>query len=78
MTKAEMIKFLTGKYPINEAGAVQIISDLENEEDIECDIYDLLFGFYCDNGEIPYGTATAKDGDPVEWINNAVRSELGM
>ena len=40
------------------------------------DLYDALYDYYCDSGEMPYGTAKARDGDPVEWISNNLQSHL--
>jgi hypothetical protein len=34
--------------------------------------YDELFGYFMDSGEMPYGVAKARDGDPVNWITNAL------
>ena len=39
------------------------------------DLYDALFQYYCHNGEMPYGTAKARDGDPVEWITDRLDNE---
>lgn len=33
-------------------------------------MYDALYDYYTENGEMPYGTAKARDGDPAEWIEN--------
>mgnify|MGYP003625486092 CR=1 FL=1 len=30
-------------------------------------VYDALYDYYSDNG-MPYGVASARDGDPYEWI----------
>ena len=27
-----------------------------------------LFEYFCNSGEMPYGTMKARDGDPDEWI----------
>jgi hypothetical protein len=35
-----------------------------------------LFDFYSDTGEMPYGTMKARDGDPYEWIHNALMDEI--
>jgi hypothetical protein len=40
--------------------------------------YDKLYEYYVNNGEMPYGTAKARDGDPAIWILNQVTIELGM
>ena len=36
------------------------------------DLYDALFDYYFDSGEMPYGTAKARDGDPYEWIERKI------
>lgn len=40
------------------------------------ELYSFLFDYYCNNGEMPYGVAKARSGDPFEWINTAVASAL--
>ena len=37
-------------------------------EDLDEDLYDALYDYYCDMGEMPYGTMKARDGDPFEWV----------
>lgn len=39
------------------------------------DDYDTLFDFY--SGEMPYGTAKARTGDPVQWIFDRLEQEFG-
>ena len=34
------------------------------------EFYEALFAYFSDNGEMPYGTQKARDGDPVEWITD--------
>jgi len=41
---------------------------VEQSAEIPEDIYDALYDYYTESGEMPYGTAKARDGDPVEWI----------
>ena len=36
--------------------------------DLDEDLYDALFDYYCDEGEMPYGVAKARSGDPYEWV----------
>ena len=40
-------------------------------------IYDSLYDYYVDSGEMPYGTMKARDGDPCEWITYRV-ADLGI
>lgn len=42
-----------------------------NKELYDCqELYDVLFQFYTEDGEMPYGTMKARDGDPYEWITD--------
>ncbi len=39
------------------------------------DLFLALYEYYCNNGEMPYGTAKARDGDPYNWIMDRLDSE---
>lgn len=41
------------------------------------DLYDALLNYYMENGEMPYGTAKARDGDPYEWLSDKLEQVLG-
>jgi hypothetical protein len=47
--------------------AVQYVS--QGDEVLEKH-YEELFEHYLDLGEIPYGTAKARTGDPFQWISD--------
>jgi len=79
MTKDEMIAELQSQFSgINELGARDTVNALLENDEIPCDAYDIFFDHYCMNGEMPYGTAKAKDGDPIEWIHERIATELGL
>jgi len=40
-------------------------------------MYDALYDYYTENGEMPYGVAKARDGDPAEWIENKLDELFG-
>ena len=67
------IEEIRNKYP-KEMAAVERGEDLFDY----VDLYDALFWYYCHNGEMPYGTAKARDGDPVEWITDRLDSPPEM
>jgi hypothetical protein len=46
--------------------------------DLDSDLYDALYDYYSDNGEIPYGVAKARDGDPYQWVSNRFADEMQM
>jgi len=46
--------------------------------DLDSDLYDALYDYYSDNGEMPYGVAKARDGDPYQWISNRFADEMQM
>ena len=49
-------------------------SRLKSLDEIEVGepVYDSLFDYYVDSGEMPYGTMKARDGAPCEWITYRV------
>ena len=52
------------------------VKQFEAGEELSDHLFDALFDYYCDNGEMPYGTAKARDGDPYEWITDRLDQEL--
>jgi hypothetical protein len=38
-------------------------------DDMSDDLYHALYDYYSDHGEMPYGIAKARDGDPYEWVH---------
>lgn len=53
------------------------VNQFEKGGDLDNDLYYALFDYYSDHGEIPYGIAKGRDGDPFEWITDRLDQELG-
>ena len=45
--------------------------------DMDDDLYEALFDYYLDSGEIPYGVAKARTGDPHQWVYNRFQADMG-
>jgi len=54
------------------------VKRFQNGDEIDNELYDALFDYYNDHGEMPYGVAKARDGDPVNWISDKLTAELGI
>ena len=52
------------------------VKNFEQTGELADDLYHALFDYYCDSGEMPYGTAKARDGDPYEWVAQNLESHL--
>jgi hypothetical protein len=52
------------------------VKQFEQSGELDQDLYEALFDYYSDAGEIPYGIAKARDGDPMEWVANNLQSHL--
>jgi hypothetical protein len=52
------------------------VRKFEQDGDLDQDLYHALFDYYNDNGEMPYGVAKARDGDPYEWVAQNLQSHL--
>lgn len=54
------------------------VKAFETGGDMDEDLYHALFDYYFTNGEMPYGIAKARSGDPKEWVCQELESELGL
>ena len=45
-------------------------------EELDSDLYDALFDYYAGHGEMPYGIAKARTGDPFEWVTNRFEQDV--
>jgi len=52
------------------------VRNFEQGGDLDKDLYDALFDYYCDTGDMPYGVQKARDGDPQEWVAQNLESHL--
>lgn len=43
---------------------------------LDNDLYDALYDYYSDHGEMPYGVAKARTGDPHNWISDKLHQHL--
>jgi hypothetical protein len=53
------------------------VRNFEQDGNLDDDLYHALFDYYNDAGEMPYGVAKARDGDPMEWVAQNLQSHLG-
>ena len=58
---------------ISELDEIKKILDQNNITDLDqveygSEVYEELFGYYMDSGEMPYGVMKARTGMPDEWI----------
>ena len=60
--------------PMNPGEIARFIATGE----IEQDTFDKLFDHYCNNGEMPYGVAKARTGDPYQWIAERLTQEFAQ
>lgn len=40
-------------------------------------LYDALFDYYLDSGEMPYGIAKGREGDPYQWVEERFYADMG-
>jgi hypothetical protein len=63
----------------DEVKAILIKHDVTELEQIEygSEVFEDLYGYYMDSGEMPYGVMKARTGDPDVWIVDRV-FEMGL
>jgi len=52
------------------------VSEVLNGGELSNHLFDELFEFFTNNGEMPYGVAKARDGDPYEWISSKLKTNI--
>lgn len=62
--------------PITRMEAQNIVDTREFDGGDHGAQYQALFDFYISVGEMPYGVAKARDGDPHSWIIDQLEQEL--
>ena len=53
------------------------VREFEQGGDLDDNLYDALYDYYCESGEMPYGTQKARTGDPMRWVAERLEAELG-
>ena len=69
-TEIDEVRDILNKYP---EAYTKILDDGEVNDNEQ--LYDELFEYFLE--DMPYGTAKARDGDPVEWITMRLE-DLGL
>jgi len=52
------------------------VREFENNNELDDDLYHALYDYYLDSGDMPYGVAKARTGDPYEWVSENLYSHL--
>lgn len=53
------------------------VRSFEQGGDLDKDLYDALFDYYAECGEMPYGIQKGRDYDPMRWVAEKLDAELG-
>lgn len=53
------------------------VKDFEAGNELDSDLYEALFDYYMLHGEMPYGVAKARSGDPFQWVTEKFEEDLG-
>ena len=54
------------------------VKQFEQGGELDSDLYEALFDYYADKGEMPYVVAKAKEGDPIDWVSEKLNQYLGL
>jgi len=84
-TEKEFLKSLVENVLVENAETLEHIKDRFKKEvrdfeaghDLDSDLYDALFDYYSMHGEMPYGVAKARTGDPFQWVTDRFEQDLG-
>ena len=54
------------------------VKQFEAGNDMDSDLYEALFDYFSDSGDMPYGIAKARTGDPFTWVSDKLAQHLGV
>lgn len=54
------------------------VNQFEQGGELDSDLYEALFDYYSNKGEMPYGIAKARTGDPFSWVSEKLNQHLGL
>tara|TARA_R110000851_G_scaffold222301_2_gene375138 strand:+ start:2845 stop:4035 length:1191 start_codon:yes stop_codon:yes gene_type:complete len=63
------VQAILAKHP-ESASAMKQGADIMDHDDL----YDDLYSYFVQSGDMPYGTQKARDGDPYEWVQDRLDS----
>jgi hypothetical protein len=55
----------------------EAVEEFKQSGELSDELYQALFDFYMDSGEMPYGVAKAREGDPYNWVADQLTQALG-
>jgi len=79
-------EFVTGLGQLNESMETldhilkrfpKEVKDFEQGHELDDHLYETLFDYYMLHGEMPYGIAKARTGDPYDWVSQQLDAHLG-
>ena len=53
------------------------VRDFEAGNEMDSDLYEALFDYYMLHGEMPYGVAKGRTGDPFNWVSDRFSMDMG-
>jgi len=53
------------------------VKSFMNSGNMAENLYDALYDYYLDTGEMPYGIAKAREGDPYQWVEERFYADMG-
>jgi hypothetical protein len=71
-TQKGEVQSILAKHP-KAAAALKQGADIMDFDDL----YDDLYSYFADSGDMPYGIQKAREGDPYEWVQDTL-DELGL
>jgi hypothetical protein len=73
MAAIDHIMDIQARFKINEQDAMEIVKFLDNNKDLSDGVYMMLYEYF--HGDMPYGVAKARTGDPICWIGERLDAD---
>ena len=78
--QSAVLEDILGTFKCSREQAVEVLTFANGEMDednFKHGTWDMMYEHFLNNGEMPYGVAKARDGDPYEWVGDRVERLFG-
>ena len=76
MHNEQIALILEERFKISADEAAEIVGWIRGVNQLENELYNYIFMWYCTKELMPYDVARAKTQDPTEWIYNKLTEEF--
>lgn len=74
----ELRTVLSRRFDLTLSQAGNLLEFVLGNDHLAGDVEEVVYSYFINSGEMPYGVAKARTGDPAQWIANHLAKEYDI